>query len=191
MDKKQNMRETYKNIPGDMCDFKQFYKSIAEKLPNGCRVVEVGVADGHSAIFLAETLADMGKEFHLYMIDSLAYGGTDQANTIIKNIVNSGLGKSITFLQMSSLDASCKWPDNWAHFVFLDSSHTYEQTKAEARQWYRKTMFGWFLAGHDYTGNEQVAQAVNEVFTGIQFVKHETEKNLGVWSIKKDRESIG
>lgn len=184
------MRETYKNIPGDMCDFHDFYRSIAQKLPNGCRIVEVGVADGHSAIFLAETLADMGKDFHLYMVESMAYGGPDQANTIIQNIVNSGLGRSITLLQMSSLDASCKWPDNWAHFVFLDSSHTYEQTKAEIRLWYRKVMHGHFLAGHDYNANEghEVYTAVNEVIP--QRVFHDTQKGLGVWSIKKETDSI-
>lgn len=186
------MRQTYKDIPGEMCDFRQYYRSIAEKLPDSCRVIEVGVADGHSAIYLAEILADMGKPFHLYMIDSLAYGGTEQANTIIKNIIRSGLGDSITFLQMSSLDASCKYPDNWAHFVFLDSSHSFEQTKAEARLWYRKVMFGQTLAGHDYNieGGIEVYNAVNEVFTGIEFRNHITEKELGVWSTRKDREGI-
>lgn len=172
-----------------MCDFHDFYRSIAQKLPNDCRIVEVGVADGHSAIFIAETLADMGKKFELYMIDSLSYGGTEQANTIIRNIVKSGLGESITFLQMSSLDASCKWPDNWAHFVFLDSSHTYEQTKAEIRLWYRKVMFGHTLAGHDYNANdgEQVYNAVNEVLPNRLI--YITPKSLGVWSIKKETES--
>lgn len=185
-------REYHKEIPGDMCDFKNFYRSVAEKLPDGCRVVEVGVADGHSAIYLAETLANMGKSFHLYMIDSLSYGGSEQANTIIKNIVKSGLGESITFIQMSSLDASCKWPDNWAHFVFLDSSHTYEQTKAEIRQWYRKVMFGHVLAGHDYNqeAGKQVYDAVNEVLYGARFQNIETEKGLGVWSIKKETEGL-
>jgi cephalosporin hydroxylase len=186
------MRETYKGIAGDMCDFKQYYRSVAEKLPDACRVVEVGVADGHSAIFLAETLANMGKSFHLYMVDSLAYGGTDQANTIISNIVKSGLGQHITFMQMSSLDASCRWPDNWAHFVFLDSSHTYEQTKAEVRQWYRKVMFGHTLSGHDYNteAGEQVYRAVNEVLSGVRFQNHATEKGLGVWSVKKETEGL-
>lgn len=184
------MRETYKNIPGDMCDFHDFYRSMAQKLPDGCRVVEVGVADGHSAIFLAEQLADLNKNFELYMIDSLDYGGAKQANTIIRNITNSGLGNHITFLQMSSLDASCLWPDNWAHFVFLDSSHTYEQTKAEIRIWYRKVMFGYTLAGHDYNVNdgEQVFNAVNEVVPN-RFI-HITPKSLGVWSIKKETESL-
>jgi hypothetical protein len=136
-------------------------------------------------------MADLNKRFELYMIDSLAYGGTDQANTIIKNIVASGLGKHITFLQIGSLDASCKWPDNWAHFVFLDSSHTYEQTKAEIRLWHRKVMHGGVLAGHDYNKEAglEVYNAVNDV-EGIRdkvgFTP--TEKGLGVWSIKKNGE---
>src|SRR5687767_13459806 len=159
------MRETYKNIAGDMCDFHDFYRRIALKLPDGCRVVEVGVADGHSAIYMAELLADQNKRFELYMIDSLAYGGTEQANTIIRNIVKSGLGEHITFLQMSSLDASCKWPDNWAHFVFIDASHKYEETKADIRLWYRKVMDEHYLAGHDMNTEEGkgVFDAVSEV----------------------------
>lgn len=184
------MRETYKEIAGEMCDFREFYRTMAQQLPNGARIVEVGVADGHSAIYLAELMADMGKDFHLYMIDSLAYGGTDQANTIIRNIIKSGLGDKITFIQKSSLDASCQWPDNWAHLVFLDSSHTYEQTKAEIRLWYRKVMYGHLLAGHDYNKDEgqEVYKAVNEVIKDV--TEWHTEKGLGVWSIEKKTESI-
>lgn len=182
------MRETYKNIPGDMCDFHDFYQRRAEQLPSGARIVEVGVADGHSAIFLAERMADLGKDFELYMVDSLAYGGTHQANTIIRNITRSGLADKITFMQMSSLDASCQWPDNWAHFVFLDSSHTYEQTKAEIRAWHRKVMHGAILSGHDYNVNEgaQVYQAVNEVLSKPEIFI--TEKSLGVWWTHKNQE---
>jgi len=184
------MRETYKQIPGDMCDFHDFYQRIAEQLPNGARIVEVGVADGHSAIFLAERMADLGKDFELYMIDSLAYGGTHQANTIIRNITSSGLADKITFMQMSSLDASCQWPDNWAHFVFLDSSHTYEQTKSEIRLWHRKVMHQGILAGHDYNDNDgtEVKTAVNETLRNPEYV--ETKKGLGVWLTTKNSETI-
>lgn len=182
------MRETYKNIPGDMCDFREYYRRIASKLPDNCRIVEVGVADGHSAIFLAETLADMGKKFHLYLVDPMSYGGYEQANTIINNIVKSGLGESITLLQISSLDASCKWPDNWAHFVFIDASHKYEETKADIRLWYRKVMHGHFLAGHDMNEECEVYRAVKEVIPQAEIIK--TEKDLGVWQIKKETESV-
>ena len=171
-----------------MCDFHAFYRGVAEKLPDGARIVEVGVADGHSAIYLAETMADLGKKFKLYMVENLAYGGSEQANTVIRNIVRSGLGEHIDFMQISSLDASCKWPDNWAHFVFLDSSHTYEQTKAEIRLWHHKVMWNGILAGHDYNeeAGEGVKRAVDEV---APFAEHViTEKGLGVWKIKKSDE---
>jgi cephalosporin hydroxylase len=189
------MRETYKEIPGTMCDFHAFYDAVVMAMPDGARMVEVGVADGHSAIYLAERMADLNKKFELYMIDSLDYGGRDQANTIIKNIIRSGLGQSITFLQSGSLDASCRWPDNWAHFVFLDSSHTYEQTKAEIRLWYRKVMYGHMLSGHDFNENEgaEVSKAVHEIVgfnSRLRVRTINTAKSLGVWSIKKETEEI-
>lgn len=180
------MRQTYKDIPGDMCDFHDYYRAVAISMPKKCRLVEVGVADGHSAIYLAETLSDLGKDFHLYMIDSLDYGKLDQANTIIRNIIRSGLGDRITFIQMGSLDASCLWPDNWAHFVFIDASHKYEQTKADIRLWYRKVMDGYYLAGHDMnqrSGNE-VWSAVRETLPSMHTVV-ETPSEYGIWQVEK------
>ncbi len=181
------MAETYKQIAGDMCDFHDYYRDVARDLPNGARIVEVGVADGHSAIFLAETLHSMGKDFEMYLVDSMDYGKDEQANTIIRNIIRSGLGDKITLIQKGSLDASCKWPDGWAHYVFIDASHLYEETKADIRLWYRKVMDGFYIAGHDFN-SEGVKMAVTEVFVH-DFGKVDiidTEKNYGVWEIKKD-----
>lgn len=178
------MKTTYQDIPGEMCDFHEYYRAVAMSMPNKCRLIEVGVADGHSAIYLAETLANMGKDFHLYMIDSLDYGKLDQANTIIRNIIRSGLGDNITFIQMGSLDASCLWPDNWSHFIFIDASHKYEQTKADIRLWYRKVMDGYYLAGHDMTAENEVWRAVKETLPGRHKII-ETEKKYGIWQVAK------
>lgn len=167
-----------------MCDFHDYYRAIALSMPNKCRLVEVGVADGHSAIYLAETLSRLKKDFELYLIDSLDYGKHDQANTIIRNIIKSGLGERITFIQQSSLDASCLWPDGWAHFVFIDASHKYEQTKADIRLWYRKVMDDYYLAGHDMTPDNEVWQAVKETLPNMHQVI-ETEKNFGIWQVQK------
>jgi len=179
------MKQTYKDIPGEMCDFHDYYKKIAKWLPDNSRIVEVGVADGHSAIFLAETLASLGKSFDMYLIENMDYGGDTQANTIMRNIIRSGLGESITLIQSGSLDASCKWPDNWAHFVFIDASHKYEETKADIRLWYRKVMDDHILAGHDMNQSEgnEVWRAVNEVIPSAEII--ETKKELGVWQVVK------
>ena len=159
------VRQYWKEIPGSMFDFQQYYQGIAQKLPQDSRIVEVGVADGKSAIYLAETLANMNKRFHLTMIDNLDYGNVEQLTEILRNIQRSGLSEFISFLPFDSLAASCKFNDNSLQFVFIDSSHRYEPTKAEIRLWYRKVMDGYLLSGHDYFSEENpgVRTAVDEV----------------------------
>lgn len=181
------MRETYKAIAGTMCDFHDYYKSMAERLPDRARIIEVGCADGHSVIYLAETMANMNKRFELVMVENMDYGKEEQQNTLIVNIMRSGLAEHIRLITLDSLNASCKFPDNWAQFCFIDASHKYEQTKADIRLWYRKVQHGFFLAGHDYNEDEgkEVFDAVNEVIGDRKGI-YQTAKNLGVWSVKKD-----
>jgi predicted O-methyltransferase YrrM len=182
-----------------MCDFEAFYRRIAKELPNNCRIAEVGVADGYSALMLAYFLYEEGKNFHLTMIDSCDYGHGDQANEIMKNIIKSELGWYIDFMQVGSLDASCKFNDNSLDFVFIDASHKYEETKADIRLWYRKVKDEGILAGHDYSSPENpgVGMAVNEVIPATVLKVNETKpsqvlrleatsNNLGVWWVRKD-----
>lgn len=161
--------ETWKNIDSRMFDFAHFYDKMVAELPNDAVIVEVGVADGCSAIYLAEAMANAGKNFKLYMVDNMAYGGAEQLNTIIRNVMRSGLAESIEILPLSSIDACCKFNDNSVHLVFLDSSHTYEMTKQEARCWYKKLSHGSILAGHDYFSDENpgVKQAIDEVIPAV------------------------
>lgn len=195
-----------------MCDFEDFYYQMAEELPDGCVIAEVGVADGYSALYLAEQLRSRGKDFTLYMIDSLDYGGKDQLNTIIHHVMASGL-RGISIMPFSSLDASCKFPDNHFDMVFIDASHKYEETKADIRLWYHKVKELGILAGHDYYMPE-VRKAVDEVIpvtytrppipngehppyekAEVYFQElfkpeqclhiNETAKNLGVWEVRK------
>lgn len=179
------MRETYKSIPGTMCDFHSYYDWVADKMPDGCRVIEVGAADGHSAIYLAEALANRKKKFQLVIVENMDYGRYDQQNTLLNNIMRSGLAEHIRLEVMDSLNASCKFPDNWAHHIFIDASHKYEETKADIRLWHHKVMHGFYLAGHDYNDKEGIGvwNAVNEVIPGATILF--TDNDLGVWRIKK------
>jgi len=178
---------TYKDIPGDMCDFHAFYERVAASLPSPCRVIEVGCADGHSAIFLAETLQRMGKKFEMVMVENMDYGKEEQQNTLLINIVKSGLADKIRLIALDSLAASCKFPDHWAHFIFIDASHKYEQTKADIRLWYRKVQHDFYLAGHDYNAPE-VHSAVSELIPAHRLEVVSTEKDLGVWAVKRNDE---
>lgn len=188
-----------------MCDFAPFYNSLASDLPDNAVIAEVGVADGYSALYLAHWLDRIGKNFTLYMIDNMDYGGAEQMNTLMRHITKSGFSDRIILFPYNSLDASCKFPDNHFDFVFIDASHKYEETKADIRLWYHKVKEDCWLAGHDYF-MEEVNKAVNEVipetFTratlydelGLIQQKfkpkpcryvHNTAKNLGVWAVKK------
>jgi len=180
------MRQYHLSMDHRMFDFKEFYLGIAEALPDGARIAEVGVADGASAIFLAETLLNAGRSFKLYLVDNLAYGGADQLYTLMSHVQAAQLSDHVVIYPFDSLNASCRFVDQSLDFVFLDSSHRYEQTKAEIRLWRRKVKDGGYLAGHDYNDDEgkEVKQAVEEVFKGKQMI-YPTDKSLGVWYSKK------
>lgn len=183
---------TWENIPGDtMFDFQEFYKIMALSIPSGGRACEVGVADGKSAIFLAEHCnLSIRRDFTLFVVDNLAYGGTEQLKTILTNIYNSGLQNNFDTrgLGISSLDASCKFPDQYFDFIFLDSSHEYEMTKVEILLWWRKLKMGGILSGHDALGIEGVGRAMLEMIPNARI--EATPKGHGVWWIKKTIEKI-
>jgi cephalosporin hydroxylase len=161
---------------------------IANEMPNNAKLCEVGVADGKSAVFLAEALLNQGKKFQLCLVDNLDYGKTDQLKTILTNIYKSGLSEFIDTrgLGLGSLDSSCKFPDQYFNFVFIDSSHTYEQTKAEVRLWHRKVLPNCILAGHDAIPGEnpEVITALDELVQPGFMTIHETSKGYGVWEIR-------
>lgn len=170
-----------------MFDYQVFYRDIAIALPNNSNLVEVGVADGASAIYLAEKLLEMGKKFTLHLVDSLDYGGKEQLVTIMSHVCRAGLIDCVKVLPKGSLDASCHFPDQLLDFVFIDASHKYEPTKADIRLWWQKVKDGGTLAGHDYNPNDglEVKQAVDEVIPAKPLKIIMTEKCCGVWAVKK------
>lgn len=191
--------EYWRTIPGDMFDFEEFYNRIAKHLPDNCTIAEVGVADGKSAIALATFLHQLGKKFTLYMIDSLDYGGKDQLRTIINHVIKAGI-EGIEIWPYSSLEAADKFPEVHFDFVFIDSSHLYEDTKKEIVVWYKKIKENGILAGHDVISHDGVRRAIHEVIPttfsrkdvpGRKFPEERvlqienTSRNFGVWFVKK------
>lgn len=146
-----------------MFDFKEYYDKIANELPNNVRVCEIGVGDGHSAIYLAKRLYELDKGFKLYMVDNLAYGGYLQMKTIYENIIKSGLGELIEFIPKDSVEASKLFNEEYFHFIYLDSSHEYQETKDSIKSWFPKLVSGYTFAGHDYNEYLSVKKAVDEI----------------------------
>ena len=181
----------------EMFDFKEYYDKLAERLPSPCRFAEVGIADGASAVYMAKKLSDLGKDFQMYWIENFDYGGSKQITEVVKNLVETDLGRRITLLPISSLDAAASFNDGFFDAVFLDTSHEYKQTKAEIILWNKKIKDGGILAGHDYYLYEDVKFAVVELlpqqrvynedksyFESLEIFQ--TDKKYGVWQYTKN-----
>lgn len=184
--KYEKVNQYYKQIDATaerpMFDFEQFYMDMAQLMPKDFKAAEIGLSNGKSVIFLASALANLGKSGRLVGIDNMAYGQAYQATTIMNHIIKSG--ENIELLQYGSLDASCMFPDGYFDFVFIDSSHEHEQTRAEILLWQRKVKEGGILAGHDYNeGCKGVMDAVKEAF-GDSFNVEETSEGWNVWWVK-------
>jgi len=130
-----------------MFDYPAFYERIARELPEECRLCEIGVADGISALYIARELYLQKKEFKLYMVDNMDYGKYIQMKTIYENIIRSGLGEYIEVIPYDSVKASTLFNDGFLDFIFLDSSHEYQETKDSIKAWYPKLKDGGKFAG--------------------------------------------
>lgn len=182
------MRNYSSKISQRMFDFASFYDEVADWLPDVSTIAEIGLGDGASSIYLAEALLNRGKIFTLHMVDSLAYGGPDQLNTIIGHVVKAGLFGVVQIMPYDSLNASVRFPDGHFDFVFVDASHRLEPTKADIRLWSHKMKATGILAGHDYNTEEgaEVRLAVDQVVPIDQTRFVPTEKNCGIWWIKTE-----
>ena len=179
------MNYYYKSIASEeMSDFEEFYTKIADLMPDEAWLVECGVADGRSVIMLASLMKNLGKRCKIWAVDNFIYGGDYQRNVFMKNVINSG-ETNIELMDMSSLDASCRAQDNQFNFVFLDAWHTYEGVRAEITLWSRKVAPGGILAGHDYTGIEDVKRAVDEMVPADKLIVGETTFKHGTWHYTK------
>ncbi|MEO7048912.1 MAG: class I SAM-dependent methyltransferase [Ferruginibacter sp.] len=181
-------REIDKNAEKPMFDFEEQYQRFANELPDGCRIAEVGVSNGKSALFLASKLAEQGKEFEMDMIDNLDYGKDFQMKVILQNIVNSGI-PNINFIPKDSLNACAGYPDDLFDMVYLDSSHLYQETKSEIRCWVHKIKNGGILAGHD-ANYQEVLDAIQHTVPLEILNIEETKHNWGMWWFRKTENLI-
>jgi predicted O-methyltransferase YrrM len=67
------------------------------------------------------------------------------------------------FLVKSSLDAPADWWDGSIGLFFLDTTHSYEDTRRELAEWLPKMHPSGVMCGHDYLAPAGVKPAVDEM----------------------------
>lgn len=148
-------------------DFRDVYDYVAASLPEDGHFVEVGAWKGKSAVYLADRLKDLGKNFAPDCVDSFKgdddTGKSDILAEFMANTQSRGIGYTV-----GDSAASAQWhPDKGMDGVFIDAAHDYENVKADIAAWLPKVKPGGFFGGHDIDA-PGVKRAVDEA--GFEYV---------------------
>ena len=146
--------------------FERLYKHMAESLPNGATVVEVGVYEGKSFAYLMVEMINAGKRFNIFAVDSFTFTG-ENGKSILDNFIENmkPVEGKYSIIKDQSWNAANKFEDGSIDFVFIDADHVYESVKRDILAWLPKVKKGGIIAGHDYCNEHPgVIQAVDEIF---------------------------
>lgn len=136
-----NARFFHPEIPGWSDDILPYYEQIVQKIPNGSKILEMGVYDGRSALYMIEEIEKSKKDISFYCIDIAVCPHCLKGHD------------KLTFIQKSSEIAAKDFQDQSLDLVFIDGNHSYESVKLDISSWFPKVKFGGIIAGHDYTEN--------------------------------------
>lgn len=154
------MNHFYQNIHG-FFDFQDMYSLAINKISGTGHVVEIGTLCGKSAAYMAVEIINSNKDIKFDVIDLMPESNW----SIFKKNLES-VSHIINIIHDFSINAVKHYDDNSLDFVFIDSSHEYEDTKEEINEWYKKIKVGGILGGHDYKhdGYPGIEKAVHEFF---------------------------
>ncbi|MBW4550902.1 MAG: class I SAM-dependent methyltransferase [Aphanocapsa sp. GSE-SYN-MK-11-07L] len=126
--------------------------------------VEIGSYKGRSATAIGLKLKVAGGQ--LTCID--LWGWDWVYDEFQENMKRSKL--KVHIMRMNSIDAAKSFKEQSLDFIFIDSSHEYEDTVAEIKAWLPRLKSGSLLCGHDYLHPDYpgVEQAANELCPGYE-----------------------
>jgi GT2 family glycosyltransferase len=149
------------------------YREMAEAIPDGGRILEIGVWQGKSLCTLHDII--IRKKLKVYAIDTFA--GSDNEPDMIasaksmdllsvfkNNLERFGIESTIYRDRSDNKELINFFADNTFDLIFIDADHSYEGVTKDIQNWMPKTKR--FIGGHDYglTGpiHEGVTRAVKE-----------------------------
>ena len=114
---------------------------LLEQMPKNAVVAEIGVDRGRFAERIYEVTQP--KQLHLIDLFQFEYQITD-VNKLFDNKAD------VKMHQIKSADAGQLFEDEYFDWIYIDTDHTYETTKAELNAFADKIKPGGFISGHDY-----------------------------------------
>ena len=192
-------RPTWRDIPGRAA-YLWIYDEFVENAPQNAIAVEVGVALGKSAAYLARKCLDAGRDdIQIYAVD--AWGGFAQNGEQQQWAAAAGGDFSlyckmmlanapeeferIKVLRMLSTDAARLFDSNSVSLVVLDADHEYGWVSSEIKLWTPKIMPGGAIGGDDFDDElfPGVGQAVREQFDASK-IEIRRDQKWPTWRVK-------
>lgn len=163
-------------------------EEAVKNFSDGSRFVEVGTYLGRSICSLGEVVKQSGKYIAVigidtcrgsgpegprqkdYHADAVQSGGGSFAGALHKNVLDCGLGDTITLIISDSLSASRLFAGASLDWVHLDARHDYASVKADIEAWLPKVKPGGWLSGDDFDDQKwpETVKAVNDVLPGAK-----------------------
>lgn len=150
------MDHFYSQIPG-FCDFADYYADVVQRLPDGARVVEVGVWQGQSTAALAVEILNSGKAIRLDVVDHFKGSPELTGEPLAADTQRAAFDQHVASVRhairevhaLPSRDAARLYADGSLDFVFLDGGHDVVTLTSDLTTWWPKLKPGGILAGHD------------------------------------------
>jgi glycosyltransferase involved in cell wall biosynthesis len=141
-------------------DFRDVYDYVAKAVPDSETFIEVGAWKGKSAVYLADRIADTGKESIVVCVDTFAGDSDTGKISVEEEFIENTNDRKIARQVSESIKAAAEWEHpSWG--IFIDAAHDYESVKADIAAWLPKVKPGGFFGGHDIDA-PAVLQAVTE-----------------------------
>ena len=160
--------------------------SFLAQLPKDGVVAEIGVADGQ----FSQRIMQFASPAKLYLLDAWDSPRYAHYREQVRNKFEeqTKMGQ-IVIQQGYSVDLLPQFPDHFFDWVYLDTDHSYETTRAELELCRHKVKAGGIIAGHDYIIGDWelrnrygVVEAVNEFCVRHNWemilLTHETHRHL-------------
>lgn len=189
-------------VPG-WFDFQDIYDNAVKKASSTSHFVELGVAFGRSAIYMAAGIKASGKPIRFDAIDTwkpenwpqvmrhqnifadgqkfrelaAKHGGLQQAFEWYAK--ECGVLDFINIIQSDQIEASTSYSPASLDLVFLDTCHTEQGTRDAITAWLPKIKPGGTFAGHDFVDHwPGVVKAVKALLPGAK-----KQRSSFIWQV--------
>ena len=171
-------------------DFSEFYRQIAEWIPDGGRWVEVGVYAGKSFSFAVVECLNRGKKIDFVAVDIFPcewiYIGNKPPVRQMFDKTMETLAGHYRVEAGASVDVARRFENGSVDFVFIDAAHDYESVIDDVTAWLQKVRPGGIIAGHDYEPDYHgLMRAVGEIFGNqVELIPYDDDKTKHCWKVQ-------